>query len=78
LDADKGSHSGSDALFDELISLSAYLPSYELEAGVICPSVLGLFVGPGQSDCSTIRRFIIRNAGGERCHKTGASALDLG
>jgi hypothetical protein len=52
---------------------AVHLASDELEARDL---PLSLSVGPGRGDRRPNRRFIVRYAAGERCNKTGASALD--
>ena len=49
------------------------MTSDELEARDL---TFSLSVGPGQSDCCPNRRFIFRDAAGERGDETGAGALD--
>jgi hypothetical protein len=55
------------------VSTTVHLTSDELEARDL---TFSLSVGPGQGDCCANRRFIFRDATGERGEKTGAGALD--
>lgn len=52
---------------------TVHLTSDELEARDL---TFSLSVGPWQSDCCSNRRFIFRDAAGERSDETGAGALD--